>query len=344
MKNVKCKGAAPWTTWGVAVALIHTPTRRIVTMFFVLTLWVVPATETRAAAARPLRIAYLLTSGTMASLWMAKEIGGFAKEGLDVEVISMSSSLALPALIANEVDVIQVSAVPVITASLRGFDLVFVAGLLNTMIWDLYGRPELKSAEQLKGKIIGTERPGSPVAYGTLVALRKLGLTPKDVQLRPFGGTIQIAAALQAGQISAGAAAPPVSFRLERAGFHSMATTLDQPYQNVGVVVRRGRMDELAGRLVPLLRSIRAGIDRYYNDKAFTMKVIAKYTRETDPDFVGRTYEFFSKAAFRRDLTISEPGIQGILDFLSDTVPEAKKATPAQFFDDRFVRQLNNAR
>jgi len=311
---------------------------------FVLMLAIAAANETHAAAMRPLRIAYLFTSGTMASLWMAKETGGFAKEGLDVEVISMSSVLALPALIANEVDVIQISAVPLINASLRGFDVVFVAGLLNTMIWDLYARPEIKSAEQLKGKIVGTERPGSPVAYGTLVALRKLGLTPKDVQLRPLGGTVQTAAALQAGQISAGAAAPPVSFQLERAGFHSMTTTLDQPYQNVGIVVRRGRIDELAGRLVPLLRSVRAGIDRYYGDKSFTMKVIAKYTRETDPDLIERTYEFYRKAGFRRELLISEPGVQGILDFLSETIPEAKKAVPAQFFDDRFVRQLNSAR
>ena len=48
---------------------------------------------------------------------------------------SMSSVLALPALIANEVDVIQISAVPLINASLRGFDVVFIAGMLNTMIW-----------------------------------------------------------------------------------------------------------------------------------------------------------------------------------------------------------------
>jgi NitT/TauT family transport system substrate-binding protein len=318
--------------------------RSIISTLVVFILATALAAESHAAATRPLRIAYMTTSGTMASMWMAKEIGGFAKEGLDVEVISMSSTLALPALIANEVDVIQISAVPLINASVRGFDVVFVAGMLNTMIWDLYARPEIKTAEQLKGKIIGTERPGSPVAYGTLVALRKLGLTAKDVQLRPLGGTVQVAAALQVGQISAGPAAPPISFQLERAGFHSMATTLDQPYQNVGIVVRRSRIDELAGRLVPLLRSVRAGIDRYYSDKPFTMKVIAKYTRETDPDIIERTYEFYRKAGFRRELMISEPGVQGILDFLSETVPEAKKAVPAQFFDDRFVRQLNSAK
>jgi ABC-type nitrate/sulfonate/bicarbonate transport system substrate-binding protein len=328
----------------LVTAAVDTAARSLISLLFFLMLAFAPASETHAAAPRPLRIAFLFTSGTMASMWMAKETGSFAKEGLDVEMISMSSTLALPALLANEVDVIQISAVPLINASLRGFDAVFIAGMLNTMIWDLYARSEIKTAEQLKGKIIGTERAGSPVAYGTQVALRKLGLTPKDVQLRPLGGTVQVAAALHAGQVSAGPAAPPISFQLERTEFHSMATTLDQPYQNVGVVVRRGRMDELAQRLVPLLRAVRAGIDRYYSDKTFTMKVIAKYTKETDPDVIERTYEFYRRAGFRRDLAISEPGVQGILDFLSETVPEAKKATPSQFFDDRFLRQLNSGR
>jgi ABC-type nitrate/sulfonate/bicarbonate transport system substrate-binding protein len=310
----------------------------------ILLLALIAARETRAAAARPLRIAFLFTSGTMASLWMAKESGAFAKEGLEVEMISMGSTLALPALLANEVDVIQVSAAPVITASLRGFDVVFIAGMLNTMIWDLYARPEIKSAEQLRGKIVGTDRAGSPVAYGTLVALRKLGLSSRDVQLRPFGGSIQVASALQSGQIAAGAAGPPVSFHVERSGFHSLASTLDQPYQNVGLVVRRGRMNELAPRLVPLLRSVREGIDRYYADKPFTLRVIPKYTRDTDPDIIERTYEFYREAGFRRELTISESGMRGILSFLAETVPEAKNAEPIQFFDDRFVRQMNSSK
>jgi hypothetical protein len=40
----------------------------------------------------------------------------------------------------------------------------------------------------------------------------------------------------------------------------------------------------------------------------------------------------------------SEPGVQGILDFLSESIPEAKKASPSQFFDDRFVRQVNSGK
>jgi NitT/TauT family transport system substrate-binding protein len=300
--------------------------------------------QTSTRSGRPLRIAYLSTSATMASVWMAKETGALVKEGLDTEVISMPSTTAIPALIANEIDVVQVSAAPVITASVRGVDVVFVAGLLNTMIWDFYARPEIKSVEQLKGKIVGTDRPGTPVAYGTLVALKKIGLTPRDVQLRPLGSSPQIVAAFYAGQIMGGVGSPPASFQMERSGFRSMVSLLDVPYQNVGLVVRRGRMDELAGRLVPLLRAVRQGIDRYYSDKPFAMKVIGKYTKESDQEILDRTYEFYKKAGFRREMVTSEPGLQGMLDFLSETIPEARGAKPAQFFDDRFVRQVNSGK
>jgi ABC-type nitrate/sulfonate/bicarbonate transport system substrate-binding protein len=290
---------------------------------------------------RPLRVAYLSTSATMAPVWMAKDSGALARENLDIEVLSMQSTSAIPALLANEIDVVEVSAAPVLTAALRGIDVTFVAGLLNTMIWDFYVRPEIKNVEQLKGKIVGTDRPATPVAYGTLVALKKLGLTAKDVQLRPLGSSPQIVAAFYAGQISGGVGSPPASFRMERDGFHSLVTLIGEPYQNVGLVVRKSRIDELNARLVPLLRAVRSGIERYYADKPFSMKVIGKYTKETDQDVVDRSYEFYKKAGFRRELVTSEPGLQGVLDFLSESIPEAKTAKPVQFFDDRILRQVN---
>ena len=109
-----------------------------------------------AATPRPLRITYLSNSVTMAPLWMAKETGAIAKEGLDIEILSMTASVAVPALLAGELDAIQMSAAPVLIAALRGHDLVFVCGLLNTMIWNFYGRPDVVNAEALRGKIVGT--------------------------------------------------------------------------------------------------------------------------------------------------------------------------------------------
>jgi ABC-type nitrate/sulfonate/bicarbonate transport system substrate-binding protein len=212
------------------------------------------------------------------------------------------------------------------------------------MIWDFFGRPEIKNVEQLRGKVIGTDRPATPIAYGTLVALKKIGLTPKDVQLFPIGSSAQVLAALHAGRVMGGIASPPASFQLEKLGYRSFTSLLDVPYQNVGIVIRRSRYDELKDRLVPLLRALRTGIDRYYSDKAFAIKVISKYNRETDPEALNKSYEFYRRAGFRRELMVSEPGVQGILDFLSETIPEAKNARPSQFFDDRLVKQVNDSK
>jgi hypothetical protein len=33
-----------------------------------------------------------------------------------------------------------------------------------------------------------------------------------------------------------------------------------------------------------------------------------------------------------------------MLDFLSESIPEAKTAKPSQFFDDRLVKQVDGAR
>ena len=61
-------------------------------------------------------------------------------------------------------------------------------------------------------------------------------------------------------------------------------------------------------------------------------------------EVLDRTYEFYKKAGFRREMMTSEPGLQGMLDFLAETIQEAKSAKPSQFFDGRFVRQVNSGK
>jgi len=116
-----------------------------------------------------------------------------------------------------------------------------------------------------------------------------------------------------------------------------MVSLLDVPYQNVGIVVRRSRMDELGPRLVPLLRSIRAGIERFYADKPFAMKVIGKYTKESDQDVLDRTYEFYKKAGFRREMVTSEPGPAGHAGFLIGDDPRGKNCQAGAIFRRPFL-------
>ena len=78
----------------------------------------------------------------------------------------------------------QISAPAIVPVVLAGGNITMIAGLLNKMIFSFHAQKEFKSAEQLRGKIVGADRIGSPNDYGVRTALTKLGLKPEsDVQL-----------------------------------------------------------------------------------------------------------------------------------------------------------------
>ena len=182
-----------------------------------------------------LRTAYVSPIGAMAPLWMAAALRPFSKEGLDVELVYIHSSAAIAALVAGEIDAVQISAPAIVPVVLAGGNITMIAGLLNKMIFSLHAQKEIKSAEQLRGKLVGADRIGSPNDYGVRTALTKLGLKPdSDVQLLRLGGSAIQWSALQSKQIAASALTPPVSFKADAQGFTRLAETYDLPYQNVG--------------------------------------------------------------------------------------------------------------
>ena len=80
------------------------------------------------------------------SLW------GVPEEGLDVELVYIQSSAAIAALVAGEVDAVQISAPAIVPVVLAGGNITMIAGLLNKMIFSFHAQKEFKSAEQLRGK------------------------------------------------------------------------------------------------------------------------------------------------------------------------------------------------
>src|SRR3989304_4737283 len=94
-----------------------------------------------------LRIAYVALSGVMAPVWMAAESGAFRSESLEVALIYIDARSAIAALVANEVDALEISAPGMIPAVLAGADITMIAGLLNKMIFSFHAQKEIKSAE-----------------------------------------------------------------------------------------------------------------------------------------------------------------------------------------------------
>ena len=290
-----------------------------------------------------LRIAYITTSGSMATLWMAAASSAFRSEGLDVELVYIQASAAIAAVLAGEVDAVEISAPGIVPVVLAGGNLTMIAGLLNKMIYSLHAQKEIKSAAQLRGKVVGTDRVGTPGNYGVRTTLTKLGLNPDtDVQLLAVGGLDIRWPALQSRQIAAAGLTPPATFRADAQGFTKLTDTYDLPYQNVGLIVRKNEVDKRSDVWLRLLRAVRRGIDVWYENPQLAKSVLARYTKENDPVMLEKTYEFFTKqAGFNRDLTFTDRGFEQILKFLGATVlPAAKDASVNQFYDTRIIERL----
>ena len=303
------------------------------------------ATTCAVAAERPakLRTAYVSPIGAMAPVWMAAASAAFQSEGLDVELVYIQSNAAIAALLAGEVDAVQISAPAIVPVVVAGGDVTMIAGLLNQMIFSFHAQKEIKSAEQLRGKIVGADRIGTPNDYGVRSALAKLGLKPEiDVQLLRLGGSAIQWTALQSKQIAASALTPPVSFNADTQGYTRLADTYDLPYQNIGLVIRKTEVEKRAEIWLRLLRAVRRGINLWYGDPQLSKSVLAKYTRDKEPAMLEKTYGFFTKqAGFNRDLTFTDRGFEQILRFFASTVlPAAKDFSPSQFYDTRIIDKL----
>jgi ABC-type nitrate/sulfonate/bicarbonate transport system substrate-binding protein len=320
-----------------------------VLLLLTLSVWIYPSLTSSATAptAPPLklRIAYAAPIGVMAPLWMAAESGAMKSEGIEAELVLVEARAAIAALLAKEIDALQISAPGVIPAAVAGGDITMIAGLLNKMIFSYHAQNNIKSAEQLRGKVVGSDRAGTASDYGSRMSLSLLGLKPETdfASVLRIGGSSLLWPALQTGQIAAAPLTPPQSFHADAMGFTRLVNTYHLPYQNIGIVVRKSEVEAKAESWVRLLRSLKAGIRRWYDDPKFAREVLTKYTKERDPDRLQKTYEFFTQqAGFNQDLSITDQGIQQIINFMGSTVlPPAKGASPKQFYDMRILERLS---
>jgi NitT/TauT family transport system substrate-binding protein len=236
------------------------------------------------------------------------------------------------------VDVVQISAAPILTAALGGADVVMIASISNRSVSSLYVPAEIRSAADLKGKPLATDRPGTPNDFTMRKALGLLGLTPTDVNLLPLGSAEIAWTALQSGQVYGGMLSPPLSFQADAAGFRLLQDTFSIPYQATAIVVLRERLTELTPVLPGLLAAYREGIDAYNKQPELAKKVLTEHTKEADPTLLQKTYDFYRmQAPFEESLQLNMEGIQSMLEFLGETLPAAKTAKPEQFVDRRFI-------
>ncbi|MBI4523227.1 MAG: ABC transporter substrate-binding protein, partial [Deltaproteobacteria bacterium] len=245
-----------------------------------------------------LKVAYPTLVGSMAVLWVTKESRLFEKHGLDVELIFISgSSKVVQAILAKEIPIAEIAIPAVIQANLAGADLLMVAGPNHKPGQKVMVKPEIKRPEDLKGKKIGVTRFGTSDDFLLRFVLGQWGIHPdREVALIQMGGSQETLAGMIAKSVDGGLLSSPLHLRASKLGFSQLAdlSTIGVDYQGAGVVTTKTYLRENRDVARRYLRAYVEGLHRLKTDKSFSMKVIGKYSRISEPDWLEETYQHYA--------------------------------------------------
>jgi len=295
-----------------------------------------------ASAQLKTRFNWTSPASNLSGSWVAYEEGFFKKHGLDLELLHIpSTSMAIQTMLAGEVAFSYTDGRNAVTAGLRGADIVMLAGVANHFVFSMMARPEIKRISDLRGKKIGITRIGSSSHTVTLWIMNRAGIKPDEYQLVPLVEVPNVLTSIMAGQIDAGALSPPTSFRARKAGLTELVDLSKEDLEYVSVAVGSTRSyiranEEIARRFI---RAYSEAIGFLKNNKAATMRAIQKYARIKDPEILELTYAE-ARTHIEWPPYVSKRGVESILAELAPTEVKAKSAKAEDFYDHRFVTQL----
>ena len=286
-------------------------------------------------------------SATQMSLWLAKEGSYYEKHGLAVEPISIpGSSLALQAMLAGELPIIQLGGAASIQANFSGADTVIIATIVRKFLFWIFARPGIERMEELKGKVFGTTRFGTLSDLAARFALRAYGIDPeRDITMVQTGGPVEAVTAMAGGKIHAAALSPPATLQARKFKLKELLdmSKLDAEYHINGVVTTRRYLKTQEDIVRRFLRAYIEGAARGQKDRNFALKVMGKYFRTDDRELLEESYDTVIKSNFTLPPYPSIPGIASLLQGLEKVNPKAKGAKPEEFSDSRLVRELDQS-
>jgi NitT/TauT family transport system substrate-binding protein len=300
---------------------------------------------TQAQSQDKIRIAYSSTD-TLNSIWtIADDAGFYKKHGLDAEVVYIgSTTVGVSAIVAQDVQVGNAAGSGVANAAVRGADTVSVACFINSLPYELVVLDNIKSAEDLKGKSIGISRFGSVSDVAARELLKGLGLKPmEDVKILQVGGASERAAGFSR-KIIAGFPSPPGNVYLIPGGLphRVLANMADQPKPYpLPFICAVTTKSYLAKNRSVVKRVVMALIETahfFKNNKEATQKIVAKYLRGANKEYLDSSYESTAKFLERVPYTTRE-GMKIQLDEALKQNP-GNKTTLDNLIDDSVVREI----
>jgi NitT/TauT family transport system substrate-binding protein len=278
-------------------------------------------------------------------IFFANEAKIYEKHGLDAEPVVMSGSgIASRALIAGSVTISPITTPAVMSAVLAGSDMVILAHTMPGVIQSLMVRPDIKQAEDLKGKTIGVTTFGSLGDFLVRYLAKQKGLNPdKDFALLQIGADPERLISLRQGRIQAATLSHPSFILAQRAGFNVLWDFFkDVEYPWSEIVTTRSLIKQDRDLVMRYMRAHIEGIARFKQEPDLAKKVIKKMLRLDDESLAQVSWELFAKYRLAAPYPNTK-GMKTSYEYVAQTRSDVWKHKPEEFVDASFVEELDQS-
>ena len=318
----------------------------IATLVSFMTLFGVP--RANAQKLPQVRIALSTPTPHMAPLYVARDKKFYEKYGLDVQLLLVNSgSLVAQMFAAGELQMTANAPASLISLAASGQKLSFFLGLSNTSPFTMVTQTNIRRAEDLKGKKIGTARFGGSSHISALIALEHLHLDLKRdrIVLIQTGVDPDRMAALESKAIDAAMLQRVATKIMVGKGYNPLLNMVQAkiPYQNTGVTVKR---DYAAANAKIMDAFTRATIEAYgyiFNkeNKQAVKEVLARNLRLANLDAAEDFYVEAQEELDRKPYPTLE-GFKVVIKYVAEQNPKAAAVKAEEIVDTSWLKQLDS--
>ena len=302
-----------------------------------------------ALGATKLTIGHSTINPRIAPLWIAQEKGFLQKYGIDATLVFVRNTpLMIAAMKAGTIPIAYGGGSGILGASVTESDLRVLATFTGKMTNNVVARPGIKTAKDLRGKILGIQGVGGTNWMAALLWLEALGLDLRrdNIILQGTGEQVVRAQALESGKVDAAVIDMAFSKKLEQRGFNVIGDALktDIPFTGVDIVTTRGFINDQSPLIENMIRALLESLAYMMAPKNqnAVVELIMKKLRLKDSVTAEEGYHDAVRTMARKPYPAIE-GMRNVQRLLKTQNPRIAEVNVDDLVDNRFIRKLDES-
>jgi ABC-type nitrate/sulfonate/bicarbonate transport system substrate-binding protein len=272
---------------------------------------------------------------------VADKLGLFTNNGLQASITTApDSNTHFTALVGKSIDFILTPPNNVIAANAGGAKLRIVMSALNVSLLRFMVKPDVKSAQDLRGKTgVATTIRDVRVQLGNAYLSRQ-GLNPaRDVTWLAAGNTAGMLAAVTSGRADFSLFPAPDYFKLEDLGWKTLAQGADfGQYPTLSLITRQDVIDRDPEMVRRVVRAVAQAFHALQTDRQGGLALMSQQLGSQDATLVSRTFDWLVPNLVTD--CVPAQGLENVKRDVAVDLPEAGRLAVASLVDESFIRAL----